>query len=81
MALVQAIKQLQQDKKRLQDELQRISNALKALNSLGANGRRRRKAANGRRTTGRKMSVAGRRAIARAQRARWAKLKSQKAIR
>jgi hypothetical protein len=80
MALTQAVKELKKEQQRLQAELQQVSNALDALNTLGGNGRRRGMAANGRRRR-RKMSAAGRARIAAAQRARWAKLKAKKAIR
>jgi hypothetical protein len=75
MALKQAVRQLQNEQNRLQAELNGVTAALKALDGLGGNGRRRGMGANGRRRARRKMSAAGRRAISRAQRARWAKLK------
>ena len=54
--------------KQLRDEQRRIGEAISILQSLnGAKGR-----------TGRKMSAAGRKRIAKAQRARWAKIRAGK---
>lgn len=78
MALTQAVKQLQKEQKRLQTQLEQVDNALQALNSLAGNGRRRGRSANGRRKPRRHMSAAGRARIAKAQRARWAKLKAKR---
>lgn len=67
--LSQAVKQLHKERERLQRELGRIDAALQALGS-----------ANHSRGPRRALSVAARRRIAAAQRARWAKFKrAQKA--
>ena len=44
MALTPAVKQLQNEKERLEAEPGRVTEALEALNSLGGNGRRRGRA-------------------------------------
>jgi len=67
------IAQLQKDRNRLQDELSRVTAALTAFGKVYMKGDR---------TKGprkRMISAAGRRRIAAAQRARWAKFKAAKA--
>jgi hypothetical protein len=62
--------QLQTERKRMQAELQQLDNAIRALSGLN----RRSGAARPQRI----LSVAARRRIAAAQRARWAKVRQQK---
>jgi hypothetical protein len=62
------LKQLQQERTQLSAQLERLSNALSALNGTGDI------------RTERRMSVAGRARIAAAQRARWAKVKGRKVV-
>jgi hypothetical protein len=78
MALTRAVRQLQKEEKRLQAQLEQVSNALQVLNHLFGK-RRRRRSANGRRKPRRpKFSQATRNRMAAAQRARWAKLKARR---
>ena len=77
MALTEAVKELKKEQQRLQAELQQVSNALNALNTLGGNGRRRGRAVDGRHRR-RRLSPEARARIAAAQRARWAKFKGKK---
>jgi hypothetical protein len=64
--LSNAVRDLQRERSRLQAQLNALDNAISVLGGLsGSRGRRPR----------RKMSVAGRKRIAVAQRARWAKWK------
>lgn len=76
-----AVKELQSERSRLENELQRVDAALSALSRLNsrARGRGRRRAA-GRRTVRpqRHMSASARRRIAAAQKARWAKLRQER---
>ena len=67
--LKRVVRELRREKNRVQSELQRISNALDALQRLG----RRELKREVKRV--RKFSVATRKKMAAAQRARWAKLK------
>jgi flagellin-like hook-associated protein FlgL len=65
------ISQLQKERTRLEDELHRITNALSAFGKVylqGSKGTR----------TKRTISAAGRKRIAAAQRARWAKIRAKK---
>jgi len=62
------LKQLEQERTRLTSQLDRLNNALVALNGRSKNGMRRA------------ISAAGRARIAAAQRARWAKLKGRKVV-
>ena len=79
--LDRAVKELQSERSRLENQLQRVDAALSALNSLNGAGRSR-----GLRRTGvrrslrpqRHFSAAARRRMAAAQRARWAKLRQQR---
>jgi hypothetical protein len=63
------LRQLQQERSRLLSQLQRLSNAISALNGPSGNQTRRRA-----------ISAAGRARIAAAQRARWAKAKGEKVV-
>jgi hypothetical protein len=68
------VQQLETERIRLQNELQKISAALTAFGSAYFDRPKPAKARAKRRT----MSAAGRKRIAAAQRARWAKLKAKK---
>lgn len=75
------VKELHLERSHLENQLQRVDAALSALNSLNGAGRGRGR----RRTAGRRvvrvqrhMSVAARRRIAAAQKARWAKVRQQR---
>ena len=68
MNLTQAVKHLHDERSKLQNELSRLDAAINALD-----GTSRKNAARPRRG----ISAAGRRRIAAAQRARWAKLKAK----
>src|SRR5260370_40983641 len=67
------VSQLQKERRRLEDELHRVAAALTAFGNVYLHGSRstRKK---------RTISAAGRKRIAAAQRARWAKIKEQKVI-
>jgi len=66
--LTAVLKQLQQERTRPASQLERLNNAISALNGSSNN-------------TGRgTMSASGRARIAAAQRARWAKIKGQKVV-
>src|SRR5258708_18737027 len=67
------ISELQKERKRLEDELHRVAAALTAFGNVYMHGSRptRKK---------RTISAAGRRRIAAAQRARWARIKGQKVV-
>src|SRR5258707_9936918 len=67
------ISELQKERKRLEDELHRVAAAMSAFGKVHLHGSR---------TTRKKrtISVAGRKRIAAAQRARWAKIKGQKVV-
>ena len=67
------VRELQKERKRLEDELHRVAAALTAFGTVFIRGRQltRKK---------RTISVAGRKRIAAAQRTRWAKIKGQKVI-
>jgi len=67
------------ERSRIQRELERVGEAIRALASMSGDGATRGRASvspNGRRGR-RRMSAAGRRRIAAAQRARWAKVRAQ----
>ena len=66
------VKQLSKERTRLTDELHRVTAALTALGKVYLSGNNRKAAAN---HTKRTISAAGRKRIAAAQRARWAKQK------
>jgi hypothetical protein len=77
------VKDLQLQRNRLENELQRVDAALSALTNLNGAGRgrgrgRRRAAARRTLRPQRHMSASARRRIAAAQRARWAKLRQQR---
>jgi len=65
------VSELQKERRRLEDELRRISDALTAFGNVytraGKSGRKKRT-----------ISAAGRKRIAAAQRARWAKIRAKK---
>ena len=67
------VSELQKERRRLEAELRRISDALTAFGNVylraGKSGRKKRT-----------ISAAGRKRIAAAQRARWAKIKGQKVV-
>jgi hypothetical protein len=65
------VSQLQKERTRLEDELHRVTDALKAFGKVYLRGRKpsRKK---------RTISAAGRKRIAAAQRARWAKVRAAK---
>ena len=67
--LATVLNQLQQERTRLASQLERLNNAISALN--GASSSASRKGT---------MSTSGRARIAAAQRARWAKVKGQKVV-
>jgi hypothetical protein len=77
--LMQAVvSELQQERKRLEDELRRITTALAAFGNVYMHGSQRKAAGAIRKK--RTISAAGRKRIAAAQRARWAKIKGQKVV-
>jgi hypothetical protein len=65
------VRQLQKERTRLEDELHRVSAALTAFGKVYLHGNK----AIGKKRT---MSAAGRKRIAAAQRARWAKIRAKK---
>jgi hypothetical protein len=67
------VSELQKERQRLEDELHRVTAALTAFGKVYMHGRQR---THKRRT----ISAAGRKRIAAAQRARWARIKGQKII-
>lgn len=71
------IKQLRSERERTAKELERLDNAIAALNHVGTRATTARRVPRGRRA-GRKFSAAARARMAAAQRARWAKLKARK---
>jgi hypothetical protein len=71
------VSQLQKERTRLEDELHRITTALVAFGNVYMHGSQPKAAATRKRRT---ISAAGRRRIAAAQRARWAKIKGQKVV-
>src|ERR1035437_7177910 len=72
------VSELQQERKRLQDELRRITTALAAFGNVYMHGSQPK--AVGAIRKKRTISAAGRKRIAAAQRARWAKIKGQKVV-
>jgi hypothetical protein len=66
--LTSVLNQLEQERIQLVSQLERLNNALTALNGTG------------KKQTGRTISAAGRARIAAAQRARWAKVKGRKVV-
>ena len=67
------VKELQQERARLEDELRRVTAALTAFGKVFLQGSKRRPVAIRKK---RKISAAGRRRIAAAQRARWARVRA-----
>jgi hypothetical protein len=65
--ITSVLNQLQLERSRLASQLERLNNALSALNVNGA-------------SRGRRITAAGRARIAAAQRARWAKAKGKKVV-
>jgi len=75
-ALVQSlVKQLEQERARLENELHRVTAALTAFGKVFLQGRKGGSAFTRKKQT---ISAAGRRRIAAAQRARWAKVRAGK---
>jgi len=74
--LIQSVvKQLQQERSRLEDELHRVTAALTTFGKVFMQGSKHAPVAIGRK---RKISAAGRKRIAAAKRARWAKVRAAK---
>jgi len=74
--LMQAVvSELQKERHRLEDELHRVSSALTAFGKAYARGNKSKPVETRKK---RKISAAGRKRIAAAQRARWAKFKAAK---
>ncbi len=71
------VAELQEERSRVQRELNRLENAIVAIRSL--TGRNHKAAAHGARWPRSRLSVAARKRIAAAQRARWAKIRQSKA--
>jgi hypothetical protein len=69
------VKQLQYERARLENELHRVSAALSTFGQVYMNGVKRSAGATGRKRT---ISVAGRKRIAAAQKARWARVRAAK---
>jgi hypothetical protein len=72
------ISELQKERKRLEDELHRVAAALTAFGNVYMRGSQPKAAVATRKK--RTISAAGRKRIAAAQRARWAKIKGQKVV-
>ena len=72
------ISEVQKERRRLEDELHRITTALTAFGNVYMHGSRPKAAVSTRKK--RTMSTAARKRIAAAQRARWAKIKGQKVV-
>jgi len=72
------VSQLQKERTRLEDELHRITTALVAFGNVYMHGSQPKAAVATRKK--RTISAAGRKRIAAAQRARWAKIKGQKVV-
>jgi hypothetical protein len=70
------VTQLRRERDRLSRELERLDNAIAALDHIGGRGRKSSSRNNGR-TARRKLSAAARARISAAQRARWAKVKAK----
>ena len=83
--LSRALNELQQERSRAEREVERLDNAISVLRGLVGHNHFGRPARGGRtarmRRPRRKMSAAGRRKIAAAQRARWAKLRARRSQR
>ena len=72
------VKQLQQERSRLENELHRVSAALTSFGKVFLQGSKRGKAGFVTARKTRTISAAGRKRIAAAQRARWAKVRAAK---
>jgi glutamate-1-semialdehyde aminotransferase len=72
------VSELQKERQRLEDQLHRVTAALTAFGKVYMYGSRLKGAIATRKT--RTISAAGRKRIAAAQRARWAKIKGQKVV-
>ena len=72
------VSELQQERRRLEGELRRITTALAAFGNVYMHGSQPKAAVATRKK--RTISAAGRKRIAAAQRARWAKIKGQKVV-
>jgi|SRR5208337_677983 len=72
------ISELQKERKRLEDQLHRVSAALNAFGNVYMHGSQPKAAGATRKS--RTISAAGRKRIAAAQRARWATIKGQKVV-
>lgn len=70
-SLEQVISQLETQRKEAQQQVERLSSAIAALRGVGRNGRTAKQG------TTRVLSIAARRKIAAAQRARWARVRQQ----
>ena len=71
------VSQLQKERTRLENELHRVTAALVAFGNVYMHGRRPKASVTRKKRT---ISAAGRKRIAAAQRARWAKIKGQKVV-
>ncbi len=72
------VKQLQHERARLEDELHRVSAALTTFGHVYLHGKKQRSSRLGTAGKKRTISAAGRKRIAEAQRARWAKVRAAK---
>ena len=70
--------ELKSERKRTENELHRIDDAISALRGLGARGTNGTRTAKGMRRGPRRLSAAARKRISMAQKARWAKYKQLK---
>ena len=77
--LTRVVTELQSAKSRLEKELEQIGEAIGALTGSNGRGRGRRRITKAIVRPRRQISVAGRRRIAEAQKARWAKLRAKQA--
>ena len=77
--LKRVVTELRSTKSRLQKELEQVGAALSALTSSSGRGRGRRRTAKATGRPRRQISAAGRKRIAEAQKARWAKLRAKEA--
>jgi|SRR5689334_25384932 len=80
-SLTRALNELRQERSRAEREVERLDNAISVLQGLVGRNHLGRPARGGRTRMGRprrRMSAAGRRKIAAAQRARWARLKGKR---
>lgn len=75
--LSRVINELRRERDRLSHEVERLDNAIAALDHIGGRGSRRTAGAQRGRKPRRRLSAAARARIAAAQRARWAKVKGR----